>query len=126
MERYLILIESNETGYSAYSPDLPGCVAIGSTREEVDQNMQEAVEFHLEGLQLEGFPIPTPQTAIAYIEIAASRMLTLRIAFYRHNSTSDTPTLILRSTSNLSSNTRARTSDNISGKQLASGDRAGN
>ena len=71
MKRYLILIESTETGYSAYSPDLPGCVAIGSTPKEVHRNMQEAIEFHLEGLQLEGFPIPTPQTAIAYIEIAA-------------------------------------------------------
>ena len=66
MNRYLILIESTETGYSAYSPDLPGCVAIGSTPEEVHQNMQDAIEFHLEG-----FPIPTPQTAIDYIEIAA-------------------------------------------------------
>ena len=71
MKRYLILIESTETGYSAYSPDLPGCVAIGSTSEEVHQNMQEAIQFHLEGLQLEGFSIPTPQIAIAYIEIAA-------------------------------------------------------
>ena len=71
MKRYLILIESTETGYSAYSPDLPGCVAIGSTPEEVHYNMQEAIEFHIEGLQLEGFSIPAPQTAIAYIEIAA-------------------------------------------------------
>lgn len=58
MKRYLILIESTDTGYSAYSPDLPGCVAIGRTPEEVNQNMQDAIEFHLEGLQLEGFPIP--------------------------------------------------------------------
>lgn len=64
MKHYLILIESTETGFSAYSPDLPGCVAIGSTPEEVHQNMQDAIEFHLEGLQLEGFPIPTPQTTI--------------------------------------------------------------
>ena len=71
MKRYLILIESTDTGYSAYSPDLPGCVAIGNTPEDVNQNMQDAIEFHLEGLQLEGFPIPVPQTAIAYIEIAA-------------------------------------------------------
>ena len=71
MKHYLILIESTETGYSAYSPNLPGCVAIGSTPEEVHQNMQDAIEFHVEGLKLEGFPIPTPQTAIDYIEIAA-------------------------------------------------------
>ena len=68
---YLILIESTKRGYSAYSPDLPGCVAIGSPPEEVHQNMQDTIEFHLEGLQLEGFPIPTPQIAIAYIEVAA-------------------------------------------------------
>lgn len=54
MKRYLILIKSTETGYSAYSPDLPGCIAIGSTPEQVHQNMQDAIEFHLEGLQLEG------------------------------------------------------------------------
>lgn len=71
MKRYLILIESTDTGYSAYSPDLPGCVAIGNTPEDVNQNMQDAIEFHLEGLQLAGFTIPVPQTAIAYIEIAA-------------------------------------------------------
>ena len=71
MKRYLILIESTETGYSAYSPDLLGCIAIGSTPEEVHQNVQETIEVHLEGLQLEGFPIPTQQTAIDYIEIAA-------------------------------------------------------
>ncbi len=57
MKCYLILIESTETGYSAYSP---GCVTIGSTPKEVHQNIQDAIEFHLEGLQLEGFPIPTP------------------------------------------------------------------
>ena len=71
MKHDLILIESTETGYSAYSPDIPGCVAIGSTPEEVHQNMQDAIEFYLEGLQIEGLPIPTPQTAIDYIEIAA-------------------------------------------------------
>lgn len=71
MMQYLIVIEKTETGYSAYSPDLPGCVLTGATREEVEQNMLEAVEFHLEGLKLEGLEIPQPTTSSAYIEIAA-------------------------------------------------------
>ncbi len=71
MMQYLIVIEKTETGYSAYSPDLPGCVSTGITREEVAQNMQEAIEFHLEGLRLEGLEIPLPTTSSAYIEVAA-------------------------------------------------------
>jgi predicted RNase H-like HicB family nuclease len=69
--KYLVIIEPTETGYSAYSPDLPGCVSTGETKEAVEQNMQEAIAFHLEGLQLEGFAIPQPITSSAYIEIAA-------------------------------------------------------
>lgn len=71
MMQYLIVIEKTETGYSAYSPDLPGCVSTGATREEIEQNMREAVEFHLDGLKLEGLEIPQPTTSSAYIEIAA-------------------------------------------------------
>jgi predicted RNase H-like HicB family nuclease len=52
--KYLMVIEPTETGFSAYSPDLPGCVSTGATREEVEQNMQEAIELHLEGLREEG------------------------------------------------------------------------
>ncbi|MBE9004550.1 type II toxin-antitoxin system HicB family antitoxin [Fortiea sp. LEGE XX443] len=69
--QYLIVIEKTETGYSAYSPDLLGCVSTGETREEVEQNMREAVEFHLDGLKLEGLEIPQPTTSSAYIEVAA-------------------------------------------------------
>lgn len=69
--KYLILLEKTETGYSAYSPDLPGCVSTGATREEVEQNMREAIEFHLEGLKLEGLEIPMPSTLSAYVEVAA-------------------------------------------------------
>lgn len=69
--KYLILLEKTETGYSAYSPDLPGCVSTGATREEVEQNMREAIEFHLEGLKLEGLEIPKPSTLSAYVEVAA-------------------------------------------------------
>jgi predicted RNase H-like HicB family nuclease len=71
MTKYLIIIEKTETGYSAYSPDLPGCVATGETRAEIEANMREAVEFHLEGLKLEGYSIPEPSTVSTYIEVAA-------------------------------------------------------
>jgi predicted RNase H-like HicB family nuclease len=69
--KYLIVLEKTTTGYSAYSPDLPGCVSTGETPENTVQNMQEAIEFHIEGLKLEGIPIPKPQTQSAYIEVAA-------------------------------------------------------
>lgn len=69
--QYLIVIEKTETGYSAYSPDLLGCVSTGATREEVEQNMHEAVEFHLDGLKVEGLEIPQPTTSSAYVEVAA-------------------------------------------------------
>ncbi|CAN5590287.1 MAG: type II toxin-antitoxin system HicB family antitoxin [Actinomycetota bacterium] len=70
--KYLIVIEPTATGYSAYSPDLPGCVSTGATREEVERNMGEAIEFHLEGLRDEGCEIPKSDTSSAYIEIEAS------------------------------------------------------
>ena len=69
--KYLIIIEPTSTGYSAYSPDLPGCVTTGATREEVESNMREAIEFHLEGLCLESLPIPEPSSQSAYVDIAA-------------------------------------------------------
>lgn len=69
--KYLMVIELTETGYSSYSPDLPGCVSTGATREEVEQNMQEAIEFHLEGLREEGYPVPEPSTSSAYVEVKA-------------------------------------------------------
>jgi len=69
--RYLVVIEPTETGFSAYSPDLPGCVSTGATREEVERNMQEAIELHLEGLREEGYPVPEPSTSSAYVEVTA-------------------------------------------------------
>ena len=69
MSRYLIVIEPTETGYSAYSPDLPGCVSTGPTRDEVERNMREAIEFHLDGLREEGLPVPKPRTDAAFCEI---------------------------------------------------------
>lgn len=71
MSRYLIIIESTETGFSAYSPDLPGCAATGATRDEVEREMQGAIEFHIEGLRCAGYPIPEPRSHAAYCEIAA-------------------------------------------------------
>ncbi len=68
--KYLVVIEKTNTGYSAYSPDLEGCVATGSTPTEVEQNMREAIEFHLEGLQLEGYKAPAAASYSAYIEVA--------------------------------------------------------
>lgn len=67
---YLIIIEKTGTGYSAYSPDLPGCISTGATRKDVERNMQEAMEFHLDGLREEGYPIPEPASASAYIKVA--------------------------------------------------------
>ncbi|MEO1465269.1 MAG: type II toxin-antitoxin system HicB family antitoxin [Cyanobacteria bacterium J06631_6] len=69
--KYLTVIEKTSTGYSAYSPDLAGCVSTGSTIEEVTANMEEAIQFHLEGLKLEGYEIPKPQTISTYIEALA-------------------------------------------------------
>ncbi len=69
--KYLIIIEKSETGYSAYSPDLPGCVSTGSTTEETEANMREAIEFHIEGLKEEGYDIPEPSSRSSYVEIAA-------------------------------------------------------
>src|SRR5258708_7436254 len=71
MKKYLIVIEPTQTGFSAYSPDLPGCVSTGRTREEVEQNMREAIAFHLDGLREEGQKVPEPQTYSAYVELPA-------------------------------------------------------
>ena len=67
--KYLVVIEPTETGFSAYSPDLPGCVATGAT-EEVEREMKEAMAFHVEGLALEGHPVPEPSTRSACLEVA--------------------------------------------------------
>ncbi len=71
MRKYLVVIEKTNSGYSAYSPDLDGCVATGRTREEVEQNMRDAVAFHLEGLRLEGYEVPEPNAYSTYVQVAA-------------------------------------------------------
>jgi predicted RNase H-like HicB family nuclease len=70
MNRYLIVIEATSTGYSAYSPDLPGCVAAASSKSEVEREMHDAIEFHIEGLRGEGLPIPAPSSTAEYVEVA--------------------------------------------------------
>ena len=67
--QYLIVIEKTATGYSAYSPDLDGCVATGPTKPEVEQNMREAIEFHLDGLCHEGYKVPPPSSYSTYIYV---------------------------------------------------------
>jgi len=60
--RYLIVIEETKTGFSAYVPDLPGCISVGDTRNEIENNIQEAILFHLEGMKEDGIDAPTPRT----------------------------------------------------------------
>lgn len=71
LKRYLIVIEETGTGYSAYSPDLDGCVATGRTCEEVEREMRDAIAFHLEGMAQNGEPIPEPHTYSTYVEVPA-------------------------------------------------------
>jgi predicted RNase H-like HicB family nuclease len=68
--RYAIVIEKATSNYSAYVPDLPGCVATGKTVEETEQQIREAIEFHLEGLREDGLPVPSPQSQVEYVEVA--------------------------------------------------------
>ena len=69
--RYAIVIEKADGNYSAYVPDLPGCVATGVDIDEVEAQIREAVEFHLDGLREDGMAIPPPSSQVEYIEIAA-------------------------------------------------------
>lgn len=69
-KRYAIVIEKSERNYGAYVPDLPGCVATGQTIEEVEREIQEAIEFHIAGLREDGLPVPEPSSRVDYIEVA--------------------------------------------------------
>jgi predicted RNase H-like HicB family nuclease len=68
--RYVMIIEEGERNYSAYIPDLPGCIATGKTIEEVKQRMYKAVELHLRGMREDGLPIPEPTSRVDYVEAA--------------------------------------------------------
>jgi predicted RNase H-like HicB family nuclease len=69
--RYAIVIEKAESNYAAYVPDLPGCVATGMTVEETEQQIREAMEFHVRGLREDGLSVPEPTSRVDYVEIAA-------------------------------------------------------
>lgn len=68
--KYAIVIERAENNYSAYVPDLPGCVATGATVEEVEQQIREAIVFHLDGMREDGDPIPPPSSHVEYVDVA--------------------------------------------------------
>ncbi len=68
--KYLVVIEATETGFSAYSPDLPGCIATGGTREEVEKNIGEGIAFHLEGMREDGEKIPEPKSYSRTFDVA--------------------------------------------------------
>jgi len=69
--KYAVVIEKAKANYSAYVPDLPGCIATGATLEDVEREIRAAIEFHLSGLRREGYEVPLPSSAIQYIEVAA-------------------------------------------------------
>jgi predicted RNase H-like HicB family nuclease len=68
MNRYLIVIEKAKNNLAAYSPDLPGCVATGATRQEVEERMREAIQMHIDGMKEDGLEIPEPSSVAEYIE----------------------------------------------------------
>ena len=67
--RYAIVIEKAANNYSAYVPDLPGCIATGATREETETLIREAIEFHLAGMREDGLPVPQPSSQVEYVEV---------------------------------------------------------
>jgi predicted RNase H-like HicB family nuclease len=69
--RYAVVFERAEGNFSAYVPDLPGCVATGATLEEVEREIRDAVAFHIEGMHEDGLPVPQPTSTVEYIELAA-------------------------------------------------------
>jgi predicted RNase H-like HicB family nuclease len=69
--RFLIVVEDAGSNYSAYSPDLPGCVATGETHEDVEKNMYEAIQLHIEGLREDGLPIPVSTSIAEYVVVGA-------------------------------------------------------
>ncbi|HJU53083.1 MAG TPA: type II toxin-antitoxin system HicB family antitoxin [Pyrinomonadaceae bacterium] len=68
--RYAMIIEKGERNYSAYLPDLPGCIATGKTVEEIRERMRKAIDMHLRGMREDGLPIPEPSSIAEYVEAA--------------------------------------------------------
>ena len=69
--RYAIVIEKAQGNYSAYVPDLPGCVATGATVAELEAEIREAIAFHVEGLREDGLPVPSPSSQVEYVDVTA-------------------------------------------------------
>ncbi len=69
--RYAVVIENAGGNYSAYVPDLPGCVAVAESLAEIERQIREAIEFHLEGMREDGSPVPPPSSKVDYVEVAA-------------------------------------------------------
>ena len=72
MMRYMVVVERGDASWGAYVPDLPGCVAVGETRDEALRLIREAIEFHIEGLRQEGLQVPTPSSEGEFVEIGAA------------------------------------------------------
>lgn len=70
MAEYLIVIEKADHNYAAYSPDLPGCIATGETREETIKNMQDAIQLHIQGMREDNQPVPAPSTTADYVTVS--------------------------------------------------------
>jgi predicted RNase H-like HicB family nuclease len=70
--RYMVVVERGETSWGAHVPDLPGCIAVGESREEVLRLIREAIEFHIDGLKQDGQPVPTPSSEGEFVEIGAA------------------------------------------------------
>lgn len=75
--RYAVIVEEGPTSFGAHVPDLPGCVAVADTKEAVLDLIQEAIEFHIEGLREDGQPIPGPSSSIEYVEVRAANDISL-------------------------------------------------
>jgi len=69
--KYAVVIENAGSNFSAYVPDLPGCIATGQSIREVEREIRSAIQFHLEGMKQDGLPIPKPSSAVEYVEVAA-------------------------------------------------------
>jgi predicted RNase H-like HicB family nuclease len=72
MVRYMVVVERGESSWGAHVPDLPGCVAVGETREEALRLVREAIEFHIDGLKQDGSPIPAPSSESEFVEVWAA------------------------------------------------------
>lgn len=69
--KLLVIVEQTETGFSAYSPDVPGCIATGATRDDVEASIRDAIAFHLDGLREDGAALPAPSSYAVSVEVAA-------------------------------------------------------